>query len=278
MLNIKITKTTSPKAKPTDESKLGFGKSFTDHMFIMCDLCDEKRYSAHKATARHRYAQTAKGRPLKIGNDRAYAEYLEKKMLGGGDKRKRFSPAAALAQAQKDGFETTICVSTLYSYITKKVFLHLRNRDLIEKSKRKKIGYHPVRRIAHPDLPSITNRPDYINSREEPGHWEMDLVVSCASGKGAILTLTERTGRQEIICPIPNKKAETVRSVLDQIERTTPNFREVFKSITTDNGSEFLKYEDLRRSVHETYSSAMGVTLLGKTKDKFVSYGTLVQV
>lgn len=35
MLNIKITKTTSPKAKPADESKLGFGKTFTDHMFIM---------------------------------------------------------------------------------------------------------------------------------------------------------------------------------------------------------------------------------------------------
>lgn len=35
MLNIKITKTTSPKVKPTDESKLGFGKTFTDHMFIM---------------------------------------------------------------------------------------------------------------------------------------------------------------------------------------------------------------------------------------------------
>ena len=35
MLNIKITKTTSPKAKPVDESKLGFGKTFSDHMFIM---------------------------------------------------------------------------------------------------------------------------------------------------------------------------------------------------------------------------------------------------
>ena len=34
MLNIQITKTTSPKAKP-DESKLGFGKIFTDHMFVM---------------------------------------------------------------------------------------------------------------------------------------------------------------------------------------------------------------------------------------------------
>lgn len=32
---IKITKTSSPKAKPTDESKLGFGKYFTDHMFLM---------------------------------------------------------------------------------------------------------------------------------------------------------------------------------------------------------------------------------------------------
>ena len=35
MLNIKITKTTSPKAKPVDETKLGFGKTFSDHMFIM---------------------------------------------------------------------------------------------------------------------------------------------------------------------------------------------------------------------------------------------------
>lgn len=34
-MEIKITKTTAPKAKPADESKLGFGKTFTDHMFIM---------------------------------------------------------------------------------------------------------------------------------------------------------------------------------------------------------------------------------------------------
>ena len=34
-MNITITKTTAPKQKPQDESKLGFGKVFTDHMFIM---------------------------------------------------------------------------------------------------------------------------------------------------------------------------------------------------------------------------------------------------
>ena len=31
----KIERTTAPKVKPADESKLGFGKIFTDHMFIM---------------------------------------------------------------------------------------------------------------------------------------------------------------------------------------------------------------------------------------------------
>ena len=35
MLDIKIVKTSAPKAKPADETKLGFGKIFSDHMFLM---------------------------------------------------------------------------------------------------------------------------------------------------------------------------------------------------------------------------------------------------
>ena len=35
MLNIRIEKNANPKAKPTDESTLGFGKIFTDHMAIV---------------------------------------------------------------------------------------------------------------------------------------------------------------------------------------------------------------------------------------------------
>ena len=35
MLDIKITKTTEPKKKPAPGEKLGFGKIFTDHMFVM---------------------------------------------------------------------------------------------------------------------------------------------------------------------------------------------------------------------------------------------------
>lgn len=35
MMEIKVTRTTTPKQKPMDETKLGFGKIFTDHMFLM---------------------------------------------------------------------------------------------------------------------------------------------------------------------------------------------------------------------------------------------------
>ncbi len=35
MYNFQITKTENPKEKPTDEKALGFGKIFTDHMFVM---------------------------------------------------------------------------------------------------------------------------------------------------------------------------------------------------------------------------------------------------
>ncbi|MDR1620171.1 MAG: branched-chain amino acid aminotransferase [Clostridiales bacterium] len=34
-MNIKTTKATAPKVKPADESKLGFGQKFSDHMFML---------------------------------------------------------------------------------------------------------------------------------------------------------------------------------------------------------------------------------------------------
>ena len=41
MQEIKVELTKQPKAKPTDETKLGFGSIFTDHMFEM-DYTDGK--------------------------------------------------------------------------------------------------------------------------------------------------------------------------------------------------------------------------------------------
>ncbi|MBR4451184.1 MAG: branched chain amino acid aminotransferase, partial [Clostridia bacterium] len=45
-MEIKITRTSNPKAKPADESKLGFGKVFSDHMFIMDYSADKGWHDA----------------------------------------------------------------------------------------------------------------------------------------------------------------------------------------------------------------------------------------
>lgn len=210
-----------------------------------CDYWDEVRYSADIAQQQTDYNQSAKGRPLKIGSDYAYADFLESTIL-----KKEYSPAAALAEARKHNFDTSICVTTLYSYIEKRVFAKLTKKDLWEKGKRKKRTYNQVKRIAHPLLPSINNRSDRANERTELGHWEMDLIVSAKSGRSVLLTLTERATRQELIFLLPNRKAATVRNIFDKLERKDPAFRQKFKSITTDNGSEFLQYDKLTESIH----------------------------
>ena len=211
------------------------------------DYRDVPRYSPEKAQQKHEYAQSGKGRTEKIGKDQKYADYLEKKIVD-----ERFSPAAALAAARNDPevkFTTNICVTTLYSYIEKGLFRRLNKEHLWNKSKEKKDSKKTNRRIAHPKLPSISDRPKEIDNRDEYGHWEMDLVVGKKETKPVLMTLTERKYREEIIIKLPDKKAASVRMAFDKMETEMENFSEVFKSITTDNGSEFLEYDRLIKSV-----------------------------
>lgn len=206
---------------------------------------DELRYSADKGQIIHEQRQENKGRPLKIGKDIEYANFLEDKIL-----QDHFSPAAALAAARGENFATKICVGTLYNYITMGLFVTLEDKHLLEKTTRKprKKKDDDELKVAHPTLPSIEIRPAIISQRMEPGHWEMDLVVGPQGSKPCLLTLTERMLRKEIIVLLPDHKAATIRRALDRIERQTVGFRQKFKSITTDNGSEFMEYELLIKS------------------------------
>ena len=102
----------------------------------------------------------------------------------------------------------------------------------------------------HQALPSITERPEHVNRREEYGHWEIDLVVGKAKSKPVLLTMAERRSREPLVFKLPDKRAAAVRKAFDTLERTQPDFRERFKTITTDNGPEFLEYKQLTQSIH----------------------------
>ena len=99
---------------------------------------------------------------------------------------------------------------------------------------------------------SIEKRPKEINNRTEAGHWEMDTVYSGKDcSPSCLLTLTERKTRTEITRRIPDRTAASVKKEIDKLERQmgTLGFRELFISITADNGTEFSNAEDLERSI-----------------------------
>lgn len=215
------------------------------------DLTTEERYSPDIAHDRYEENLKSKGGVLKIGNDIKLANYIEDKIINDD-----YSPAAVLgelkAQGKESEFQVTICVTTLYSYIDKGIFLRLTNKNLPVK-KNEKRSYKKVKKqqasAAAGD--SIEKRPEEIAEREEFGHWEMDSVIGKkGKSKNPLLVLTERKTRDEIIFKLPDHTAEAVVDAVDRLERKWGEmFKRVFKSITVDNGSEFAYCEELERSI-----------------------------
>lgn len=209
------------------------------------DLTTEERYSPDISQEKKNANLAAKGADIKIGNEQKFADRIEEIIINDG-----YSPAAALAKIKEEGYKFTICVTTLYSYIDKGVFLNLTNKQLPVKRNEKKRVYRKTTQKRASKGESIENRPEEVDNREDFGHWEMDTVLGARGvSKKSLLVLTERKTRKEIIILLKEHTAAAVVKALDRLERKLgKKFREIFKSITVDNGSEFADYEGMERS------------------------------
>lgn len=183
------------------------------------DLTTEERYSPDIAHDKYEENLKSKGGSLKIGNDIKLANYIEEKIV-----KEDYSPAAVLgeikAQQKESEFSVMICTTTLYSYIDKGIFLHLTNKNLPVK-KNKKRTYKKVKKTQARASAgeSIEKRPEEIETRDE------------------------------IVMKLPEHTAAAVVNALDVIERKWGDmFKQVFKTITMDNGSEFADCEGIERS------------------------------
>lgn len=212
------------------------------------DYTTDLRYSADIAQQQYEYGKTAKGRPIKLGSDYELAEYIENKIA---DENR--SPAAVLMDMELEGkhFSVRVCEKTIYNYITSGVFLRITNKDLPLHGESKR-SYNKVRAAARPSAgESIEHRPESINSREEPWHWEMDTVKGRQKTKKCVLTLTERLSLKEITLPMYGATMENVVAALDGLERKYGSmFSKIFRSITVDNGSEFSNCEGMETSIN----------------------------
>jgi len=203
----------------------------------------EKVYSWDVAQRKHEEKAKNKGRYAKINDEPKLRKFLENQI-----KKHKYSPEAALTKAKEKGFTVEISVKTLYNNIDSGE-IGVSRKDLLRKDGWKQDKTNPRKAANNLKGESIDNRPDSANDRSEYGHWEMDLIVSCKGGKGALLTLTERKYREEVIIRLPDKTQRAVKRALDRLERRYGSkFKETFKTITTDNGSEFLDFESLEKS------------------------------
>jgi len=208
----------------------------------------EWMYKADTAQMRHERAAANKGRELKIGRDHKLARHIEGKI-----KNEKWSPDVIMGRIKEQGlkFETSICTKTVYNYIDMGLFAEVSNKDLWVKRDGQKRDYRKIRTVARNNKngKSISERSEEANSRKEPGHWEIDLVIGKQGTKPVVLTLVERKSRKSIYVLVKDK---TQREVVAAIERARKrvggDFSKVFKTITADNGSEFLDSKAIKRA------------------------------
>lgn len=220
------------------------------YMHRNTDWTDTRKYSADKAQLAANLNATSKGAPLKIGNDHKFASFVEKMILSG------YSPEAILLFIKDHNleFKTKICRVTLYSYIEKGIFLNISTKNLLRKGtmKNKKSKEKEAKKLPNAEH-SIEKRPKEVADRNVFGHWEGDTVIGKRKKGETVLTMTERLTRMELIFRAPNKTAASTVTMLNRLERRfgSKYFREIFKTITFDNGTEF---SDTARMEYSPYT------------------------
>ena len=237
-----IGKLLGGRSKRTIQREIALGKV----KLLNSDLTYRTEYSADAAQNKRNYNNAAKGPRLKLGANFKLIEFIENKII-----KDKYSPAAALAEARKKGYEVNFCVKTLYNYIDEGLFAKLTNDDLPIKKIGNKRPYHHVRAAYTQKGKSIEERPEEAENKEIFGHWELDTVVGKLKTKSALMVMTERSKGIEIIRKIESKSQECIVRELDKLERRlgTKKFRETFKTITCDNGCENLDFKGMEKSV-----------------------------
>ncbi|MBF1256674.1 MAG: IS30 family transposase [Stomatobaculum longum] len=176
----------------------------------------------------------------------AFIAYVERHF-----REDEWSVDACVGRALRDGEfrrEQMVCTKTLYAYIDLGL-LGIRNIDLPNKLRRspEKVTVRKNKRVLGR---SIEERPASVDSREEFGHWECDLVIGSKSGEDdALLTMIERKTREYWMIRIADRHPENVMEALMNVKAEySEHFSEIFKTITTDNGSEFASLSDLEKT------------------------------
>lgn len=201
----------------------------------------EQQYKENRRNSRRQYKR------LEVS---PFIEYVEERFSEG------WSLDACAGEALESGKflrNQIVCTKTLYNYVDNGL-IRIQNIDLPEKLSRNTKA-KKVRKNKRILGDSIELRPEKVELREEFGHWEADTVVgSKHEDEPCTVTLVERMTREAIWIKAANHTAEGVQ---EAIQRAVAQFGSmastVFKTVTSDNGSEFAKLSELESQGIKVY-------------------------
>lgn len=205
----------------------------------------KKIYSAAVAQGRYEYSKKQAGRKCKLS--RGLKQFIEDKIL-----KEKWSPeeVAGYIKVNNIKFEIQPSFQLIYYWIEKGK-LNIKPSDLVHKAKLEKKNKKQEKTEKSPKHleKSIHNRPEEIDENKEFGHWELDCVEGSKESKKTYMTLLERMTKKYIVVEMKEHTNKCIKEAIDSIEEIYGKyFKKIFKSMTTDNGHEFLNYDNIERS------------------------------
>jgi IS30 family transposase len=133
---------------------------------------------------------------------------------------------------------------TIYSHVWRdkkrggKLYRHLRQPF----KRRKRYGSYE-RRGRVTGKRHISERPAIVETRTEIGHWEMDTVIG-APDQHCVVTLVERFTGAALLGKLRRRNVAALNQRVIELIEAHPG---LFKTITTDNGTEFHGYREIEQ-------------------------------
>jgi len=163
-----------------------------------------------------------------------------------------WSPEVIAGRLTIDHLNETIDKETIYRYIYSRKNKQDKLWQYLPQSRKKRMKKNGrrINRIGKiPNAVSIDLRPEDVNSRQTPGHWETDNIEGVKNDRSAISHTVERMTRLSLLDKVDNQTAEEKNRV---IKKRMVMYPKKFKdTITADNGKE--------NTGHQKISQELGI-------------------
>lgn len=258
-----------------------------EKMYIRTGKTKTMPYTAQYAQENAEFKRGLSKCEYKLRKSKKLARFIEDKI-----KIDKWAPDAIVGYMkthkyfERDGFEK-ISTPTIYNAIRYGII----NVKLEDTRRMKyKSEYKYKNKVDLPEsksLYSINNRPEEIDKRLYFGHFELDTVIGTKKGKHeCLMTLTERKTRFEMIFKLKGKTSDEVVNKFNKMKVfMKSHYDKIFKSITTDNGTEFSDFlnivKDTKTKIYFCHPYCSGEKGTNEKHNSIIRYfipkGTLIE-